>query len=101
MTEVGSEPVVAAEPDVVRGRDDHVGDDTALQAAHPVGEHDLRDAAEDLEALRQHRQRGRLLLISSAPDKPESRPAQDRAEHVHLPAGQDLLAPVDRQHLAR
>jgi hypothetical protein len=33
------EPVVGGEADVVRRRVHHVGDDTALEAAHPVGEH--------------------------------------------------------------
>ncbi len=59
------------EPDVVRGRDDDVGHDPALQAAHPVREHHPRDAAEDLEALGQHPQRGGLLLIGSEPHEPE------------------------------
>ncbi len=67
----GPEPVVGGEPDVVRGRDDDIRDDAALQTAHPVGQHDLRDAAEDLEALGQHAQRGGLLLIGGEPDEPE------------------------------
>ena len=42
LAEVGPEPEVRGEPHVVRGRDHHVGDDPALQAAHPIGEHHLR-----------------------------------------------------------
>ena len=38
-----------------RRRHDPVRDDAALQAAHPVREHDLRDPAELLEALREQR----------------------------------------------
>ena len=101
MTEVGPEPVVAGEPDVVRCRHHDIGDHVALQTRHPVREHDLRNPAELLEALRQQPQRGGLLLIGSEADEPEPRPSEHCAEHVHLPAGQDLLAPVDGQHLAR
>jgi len=80
VTEVGSEPVMGREPDVVRRGHDDVGDHAAFQAAHPVREYDLRDAAENLEALGQHRQGGGLLLISGEPDEPEPRPGQHRAE---------------------
>src|SRR5437879_7634497 len=45
-----SKSVVGGEPDVVRGRDDLVRDDAALQAAHPVGEHDLRDPSERMRS---------------------------------------------------
>jgi hypothetical protein len=92
---------VGREPDIVRRRHHHIGDHPALQAGHPVREHHLGDTAEDLEALRQHAQRGRLLLIGGEPDEPEPRPGQHRAEHVHFAAGHDLLAPVDGQHLTR
>lgn len=98
MTEVRPEPVVGREPHVVGTGHDDVRDHAALQAAHSVGEHGLADPAEDLEAVREHPQRGGLLLISGEADEPEPRPRQHRAEHVHLPAGDDLLAPVDGQH---
>ena len=99
MAEVGPEPVVGGEPDVVRRRDDHVRDHPAPQAGHPVGEHHLRHAAEDLEAFRQQPQRRCLLLIGSEADEPEPRPGQHRAEHVHLATNDDLGAPVDRKDL--
>lgn len=97
----GRNRVVGREPDIVRRPDDDVRDDPALQTTHPISEHDLRDPAEDLEALRQHAQRGGLLLIGGEPDKPEPRPREHRAEHVDLASGDDLLAPVDGQHLTR
>jgi hypothetical protein len=53
MTEVGPEPVVGSEPDVVRGGDHDVRDHPTLQTAHPVREHGLGHPAEDLEALGQ------------------------------------------------
>ena len=101
VAEVGPEPVVGGEPDVVRCRDHDIGDHVALQAGHPVGQHQLRDPAELLEALRQQSQRGGLLLVGSEPDEPVPRPGQHRAEHVHPPASDDLGAPVDGQHLTR
>jgi hypothetical protein len=54
---------VGREPDVVGCRHHNVGDHTALQAAHPVREHDLGDATEDLEALGQQRQRRARFLV--------------------------------------
>ena len=71
LAEVGTEPVVRGEPDVLGRGHDPVGDHPALQAPHPVGEDDLGCAAEDLEALGQHRHRRRGLLISGEADEPE------------------------------
>jgi hypothetical protein len=101
VAEVGPEPVVGREPHVVGTGHDDVGDDPALQAAHPISQHDLRDTAEDLEALGQHAQRGGLLLIGGEPDEPEPRPGQHRAEDVDPAASDELLAPVDHQKLTR
>jgi hypothetical protein len=61
---------VGREPDVVRRRHHHVRHDPSLQAGHPVCEHDLGDAAEDLKVLGQQRQRGGLLLVLGEPDEP-------------------------------
>jgi hypothetical protein len=85
------------EADIVSGRNHLVGDHPALQAAHPVGEHDVRDTAELLEALRQHRQCGLGPLVVGEPHEPDPRPGQHRAEHVQ-PAD---TAPVDGQDLTR
>ena len=70
------------EPHVVRRRDHHVGDDPALEAAHPVGEHDLRDPAEGLEALSEQPHRGVGALVVGEADEPHPRERQHRAEHV-------------------
>ena len=97
LAEVRPEPVVRREPDVVRRRHHHVSDHAGLQAAHPVGEHDLRDPAERLETLRQHRQSGVGAFIVGEAHEPHPRPGQHRAEHMH--AGQH--APVDDQRVSR
>ena len=59
------------EPDVLTRRDDPVGDDAALEAAHPVGQHHLRGPADHLEALGEHAHRRGRLLIRGEPDEPE------------------------------
>ena len=97
LTEVGPEPVMGREPDIVGGRDHHVGDHPALQATHPVSQHHPRDPAQDLEALRQHRERRGRLLIGGEPDEPGPGPGQHGTEHV-----QPVLdTPVDQQVLTR
>ena len=98
MAEVRSEPVVGREPDVVRRRDHHPGNDAALQAAHPIGQ-DLRgDTAQGVEAIGEHRQRRRRRLIPGDTDEPHTRPGEHRGEHLQ-PARQQT--PVDHQRLAR
>ncbi len=94
---IGLERVMRGEPHVLRGGHHDVGDHAALQAAHPVREHLARHPAQDLEALRQHRQRRLRLLISGEPHEPDPRPRQHRAEHVQPALG----APVDHQVLTR
>ncbi len=54
---------MAGQPDVVRGRDHHVGDHPALEAGHPVGQHPGRDTADRGERLGDQRQRGRRPLV--------------------------------------
>jgi hypothetical protein len=98
VAEVRSEPVVRREADVVRCRDHHVRDDPALQAAHPIGQDLARDAAEGLEALSEHRHRGRRGLVAGEAHEPHPTPRQHGAEHLD-PAGQ--RAPVDDEGLAR
>ena len=88
---------MAGEADVLGCGHHDVGDDAALQAAHPVRQHLARHPAEDLEALRQHRQRRLRLLVRGEPHEPDPRPRQHRAEHVQ-PA---LSTPVDHQMLTR
>ena len=98
MAEVGTEPVVGGEADVVRCRDHHVGHDPTFEAAHPVSEHLGRGTADRLEALGQHRHRRRRGLVAGEAHEPEPAPRHHRAEHLD-PAGQG--APVDHHRLAR
>ncbi len=97
LTEVGPESIMRGEPDVIRCRDNPIRDHPALQTAHPVGQHHLRRTTEQGEALRQHPQRRRHLLVSSEPHEPPPAPRQDGDEDVH--AADD--APVDDQMLTR
>ena len=71
LAPVRPEGVVAGEADVARGGHHLVRDHAALQAAHPVREHHLRDPAELLEALSQHRQRGLGPLVAGEPHEPD------------------------------
>jgi len=48
---------MGGEPDMLACGHHHVGDHTALQAAHPVGQHCARRPTQHLEAPGQHRQR--------------------------------------------
>jgi len=70
LTKIRTEPVVQREPNVITCRDHTVGDDPTLQAAHPVGQHDLGCPAQLGEALTQHSQRGGGLLIGGEPYEP-------------------------------
>ena len=97
LAEVRAEPVVGGEGHVVRGGHDHVRDDPALQARHPVGEDLARDPAEDLEALRQHAQRRLGAFIGGEAHEPDPGEGQHRAEHVDPTLG----APIDDQVLTR
>lgn len=63
LAEVMREAVPGGEPDVPGSGHDDVGHDAALETAHPVGEHDRRDAAEPREALGQQAERRRLGLV--------------------------------------
>jgi hypothetical protein len=88
---------VGREAHVVGRRDHDVGDDPALQAPHPIGQHDLWDTTELLEALSQHRQRRLRSLVGGEAHEPPPRPGQHRAEHVQ----RALRPPVDHQRLSR
>ncbi len=82
MAEVRPEPEVRREAHVVRRRDDDVGHDPALQTAHPVRQHDLRNSTHGGEALGQQRQGGIGALVVGEADEAHPRPRQHRAEHV-------------------
>ena len=97
LAEVGPEAVVGSEGEVAWRRHDDVGDDTALEAAHPVGEHDRGHTAQEFEALGEQGEGRRLGLVEGEPDEAPAAPGQDRAEHVEAA----LAAPVDREVLAR
>ncbi len=97
LAEVRPKAVVGGEAHVVRHRDDEVRDHRALEAPHAVREYDLRHPAEDLEALREERQRRLPPLVVREAHEAEAAPGRDRAEHVQ--AGLDT--PVDREHFAR
>ena len=97
FTEVWPETVMHCEPDIFGCRDNPVRHDATLQAAHPVGQHDLRYPAHLSEALAQHRQRRSGLLIGGEPHEPPPRPSQHRTEHVDPALG----APVNDQVLTR
>ena len=97
FAEVRPEPVVRREAHELRRRHDNVGDDAALQAAHAIREHDLRGAAETLEALGQQPHRRGRLLVAGDTHEPPPRPRKHGAEH--LPAA--LGRPVDHQMLTR
>ena len=71
MAEIGPEPVMGREADIVRAGHHHVRHHTALQTPHPVGQHCLGNTTEDLEAFGEHAQRGRQLLVGGEPDEPE------------------------------
>ena len=86
LAEVGPEAVVGGEGDVARCRDDDVGDDPALETAHPVGEHDRGHPAERLEALGEEAQGGRLGLVGGEADEAHPAPGEHGAEDVqHRP----------------
>ncbi len=87
LAEIGLEPVMRREPQVLRRGHHHVGDHAAFQARHPVGQHLARHPAQHLQALRQHRQRRLRALISSEPHEPDPAPGQHRAEHVQPALG--------------
>jgi len=97
LAEVGPEAVVGGEREVPRRRHDDVGDDAALQAAHPVREYDRGHAAQGLEALGEQGEGRRLGLVGREPDEPDAAPGEDGAEDVE-PA---LATPVDGEVLAR
>ena len=97
LAEIRPEPVVRREPHVLPGGHHDVGHDAAFQAAHPVRQHLAGYPAQDLEALRQQRQRRGRPLIGGEPDEPEPAPGQHRAEHVQPALG----APVDHEVLTR
>ena len=95
LAEVGGEAVVGREGDVARGGHDDVGHDTALQAAHAVGEDDGGHAAERLEALGEQAQRRGLVLPLREAHEAHPAPGQDGTED--MPGS--LLAPVDDEVL--
>jgi len=97
LTKIRPEPVMQSEPNIFGCRDNPVRHDSTLQAAHPVGQHDLRHPAHLGEALTQHRQRGGGLLIGGEPHEPPPRPRQHRTEHVDPALG----APVNDQMFTR
>jgi hypothetical protein len=60
---------VEREGEIAGSRHDDVGDDPALETAHPVGEHDRGHAAQGLEALGEQREGRRLALVGREPDE--------------------------------
>gem|GEM_PF-4322688 len=97
LTEFRPKTVMQREPHVITCGDNTIRHDPTLQAAHPVGQHDLRHPAHLGEALAEHRQRRGRLLIGGEPHEPPPRPRQYRTEHMH-PA---LAAPVNDKVLTR
>ena len=97
LTEIRPEPIMGREPHIAGGRYDHVGHDAALQTAHPVGQHHTGHPAQDVEALRQQRQRRVRALVVGETHEPHPAPRQHRAEHVQ-PAQH---TPIDDQMLTR
>src|ERR1035437_9790363 len=86
-----------SEPNIFTCRDNTIRRDPTLQAAHPVGQHNLGCAAHLGEALAQHGQRGGGLLVAGEPYEPPPRPRQHGTENVDPALG----APVDDQVLTR
>ena len=97
LAEVGPEAIVTGEGDVRGCRHHDVGHHPALEATHPVGEHDRGHAAQGLEALAEEAQGRRLALVEGEPDEPPAAPGEDGAEHLEATD----LAPVDDEVLTR
>jgi len=97
LTEVGAEAVVGGEAHVLRRRHHHVGDHGCLQAGHPIRQHDLGDAAEGLQGLRQQPQRRLGALVGGEGHEAPPAPRRHGAEHMQRP----LRAPVDHEGVAR
>ena len=98
VAEVRGEPVMGGQSNVVRSRDDDVGDHPALEARHPVSQHSGRDPAGRGQRFRDHRQRGRRSLIGGEAHEPPPGVRQHRAEQEQPRCS---LGPVDDQILSR
>jgi hypothetical protein len=97
LTEVRPEAVVGGEAHIVGVRHDHVGHHAGFEAAHSVGQHHRRHAAQLLEALGQQLQGGLAALVGGEAHETVTAPGQHGAEHLQAVDG----APVDGQVLAR